>query len=167
MPARYLYLLAVLPLGFVSMALADDSQCDAWTAEIWEVEGGTAMTAHICAKSGGERQPMLYLHCGQLGMLSLNYNDGGSGAPPGGNDEYKGVFGFAAGVIQIEAELSYQAMDGVLTADIPKDGPFAALLKSGKAITVTSPVKDFGSATFSLAGAPQALATLQSTCVKP
>ncbi|MBU4091664.1 MAG: hypothetical protein KJ670_23350, partial [Alphaproteobacteria bacterium] len=53
-------LLPLLTLAPALPALAAD--CDAWKAEVWEVEGGKALTAHICTPAtGDDREPMLSL----------------------------------------------------------------------------------------------------------
>lgn len=140
-------------------------ECDAWKAEVWDVEGGRALTAHVCRPaSGDDRQPMLYLQCGEEGAFALRYDDGGAGNPPDGNPEWSGRVVFSDGKTTLDVTMAYEAMDGVLYAAAPFAGPLVALMKGGSAVTLTPDDKTFESRQFTLKGSSGALARLAPTC---
>lgn len=141
------------------------AECDAWKAEIWDVEGGKAMTAHICnPATGDDRQPMLYLQCQDKDVLAMRFDDGGEGNPPDGNPEWGADFTIGGGETKIVTRFQYEAMDGVLYAPVPLSGPLAALLKGGDQITIAPPIDNYKTRTFPLKGSSAAIATLAKTC---
>ncbi|MBR0555481.1 hypothetical protein J5J10_07285 [Ciceribacter sp. L1K23] len=150
-------------LGAASPAAAQSS-CDRWTSDVWEVEGGEAMTASVCAKGPAERPAQLYLQCWEPGSFALTFDDGGSGTPPGDDYEYKGTFVFSSGGTRVEKELAFMAMDGVMVADIKADEPLATLLAGDGPLTVSPPGPDFVEATFPLSGAREAIAAVAADC---
>lgn len=156
-------LAAVLGLSVARPAAA--GECDAWKAEVWDVEGGRALTAHVCIPaSGDDREPMLYLQCGEEGAFALRYDDGGAGDPPDGNPEWNGRVVFSDGKTSLDVTMSYEAMDGVLYAAAPFAGPLVALLKGAGAVTLTPDEKIFKSRQFTLKGSSGALTRLAPTC---
>ena len=156
-------LLPLLPLTSALPALAAD--CDAWKAEVWEVEGGKALTTHVCAPAtGGEREPMLYLQCGEEGAFALRFDDGGQGDPPGGNPEWSGRVVFSDGKTQLDVTMMYEAMDGVLYAPAAFSGPLTALLRAGSDVTLTPDETAFKARRFTLKGSSAALGRLGPTC---
>ncbi|MCL6709422.1 hypothetical protein M8R20_20755 [Pseudomonas sp. R2.Fl] len=158
--------LSGVAVGAVLLALPAHAadQCGRWTAEIWEVEGGEAMTASICLPGAVERRPVLYFHCWQPGSMVLNYDDGGTDQPPGDNYDYTGTFIFASGGRKVEKELIYSAMDAVMTADLADTDPLLAILRGDGEVTITPPTPDFAANTFPLAGAAEAFDTLAKAC---
>ena len=156
-------LAACLGLSVAHPAAA--GECDAWKAEVWDVEGGRALTAHVCMPaSGDDRQPMLYLQCGEEGAFALRYDDGGAGNPPDGNPEWSGRVVFSDGKTSLDVTMFYEAMDGVLYAADPFSGPLVALLKGGSTVTLTPDDKTFETRQFTLKGSSGALARLAPTC---
>lgn len=154
------------PLLTLTSALpAFAADCGAWKAEVWEVEGGKALTAHICAPAtGGEREPMLYLQCGEEGAFALRFDDGGQGDPPGGNPEWSGRVVFSDGKTQLDVTMMYEAMDGVLYAPAAFSGPLTALLRAGSDVTLTPDETAFKARRFTLKGSSAALGRLGPTC---
>ncbi len=156
-------LLPLLTLATALPALAAD--CDAWKAEVWEVEGGKALTAHICTPAtGDEREPMLYLQCGEEGAYALRFDDGGRGDPPDGNPEWSGRVVFSDGKTTLDVTMMYEAMDGVLYAPAAFSGPLTKMLGSGSEITLTPDEKAFKARRFTLKGSSAALGRLAPTC---
>ena len=156
----------LLPFLTLAAALpARAADCDAWKAEVWEVEGGEALTAHICAPAtGDDREPMLYLQCGEEGAYALRFDDGGRGDPPDDNPEWSGRVVFSDGRTQLDVTMMYEAMDGVLYAPAAFSGPLTALLSGGEKITLTPGDKAFKARDFTLKGAAAALGQLAPTC---
>lgn len=155
---------AVGTLLIVLPAHATD-QCGRWHAEIWEVEGDEAMTASICPPGATEQRPILYFHCWQPGSVVLNYDDGGSGQPPGDDYEFVGTFTFSSGEHRVEKELMYSAMDAVMTADISNTDPLLTLLRGGNGeVAISPPAPGFATNTFPLTGATEAFDTLIKAC---
>ena len=141
------------------------ADCDAWKAEVWEVEGGKALTAHICTPAtGGDREPMLYLQCGEEGAFALRFDDGGKGDPPGGNPDWSGNVVFSDEKTRLDVTMTYEAMDGVLYAPAAFSGPLFALLRDGGEITLTPDEQAFKARRFTLKGSSAALARLGPTC---
>ncbi|PZU87670.1 MAG: hypothetical protein DI528_06455 [Shinella sp.] len=158
---------ATLGLLVITAAPALSADCAKWKAEMWEVEGGTAMTAHICQPAKGtDREALLYVQCGEPGTLVLNYDDGGRGDPPGGDPEWKGPAVISTGDQSREETLSYQAMDGILFLPLGGDSPVLAMLKSGSQITVAPKEAAFKTVSFPLSGSSAALAKLTASCGK-
>ncbi len=158
-------LVAALGLLVFTALPALSAECERWKAGVWDVEGGRAMTAHVCAPvTDGDREAMLYLQCGEPGMLALSYDDGGRGDPPGGNPEWSGPVVISSDAGKREETFVYQAMDGTLFLPLPQDGPVLAMVKSGSSITLAPREPAFGTRTFTLSGSSAALAKLASTC---
>lgn len=154
--------LSILALTALPAFAAD---CERWKAEVWDVEGGKALTAHICSPAAGtEREAMLYLQCGEEGAFALRFDDGGQGDPPDGNPEWSGRVVFSDGRTDVEVTMTYEAMDGVLYAPAAFSGPLTALLRSGNDITLTPDETTFKARRFTLNGSSAALGRLGPTC---
>lgn len=167
MPTHYITR-AAAALAFVAAAVpAGAEDCSRWHAEIWEVEGGEAMTAHVCAATDGEREALFQVQCWEAGRLVVTYDDGGNGGPPDDDYDYGATFRFRTGPTTAEAELRYSAMDGVMTNDVPADGPLARLLRSGESLEVVSPTAQIASRRFTLEGAAAAIDTVEKSCSTP
>ncbi|GEO83412.1 MULTISPECIES: hypothetical protein [Alphaproteobacteria] len=152
-------------LAFLAPMPAFASDCLGWKAEVWEVEGGRALTAHICTPaSGAERQAMLYLQCGEKGAYALRFDDGGAGDPPNGDPEWHGRIVFSDGRQRLDVAMTYEAMDGVLYAPAAFAGPLVDMLSHSASITLTPDEKTFKARTFTLKGSGTALARLARAC---
>ena len=166
MHAHILVPLVAFPLLLSQPAIAADADCAVWKTEPWEVEGGTALTAHICdTTSETEIPPTLYLQCSAPGLLALNYDDSVSG-PPDGEVEYSAIYRFSVGAAHVDAALAFQQMDAVMTTELHADAPLIKLLRRDGAVTVSPTTGDGPAITFPLDGASQALAILQASCRK-
>lgn len=158
------FLIVVFAAVLLALPAHSADQCGRWTAEIWEVEGGEAMTASVCLPGAVEQRPMLYFHCWQPGSMVLNYDDGRAGQPPGDAYDYSGTFTFASADGTVEKTLVYSAMDAVMTAEIADTDPLMDLLRSDGEVVITPPASDFAANTFPLEGAAQAFDTLAAAC---
>lgn len=162
-----LRLAATLGLLASTATPAFSADCARWKAEVWDVEGGRAMTAHICQPAkGADREALLYVQCGEPGTLVLNYDDGGHGDPPGGDPEWKGPVVISTGDQSREETLSYQAMDGILFLPLGGDSAVLAMLKSGSQITVAPKETAFNTVSFPLSGSSAALSKLTASCAR-
>ncbi len=160
-------LIIALVALFYNTAPAFSADCVKWKAEVWDVEGGRAMTAHICQPAkGNDREALLYVQCGEPGKLVLNYDDGGRGDPPGGNPEWNGPAVISTGDQSQEETLSYQAMDGILFLPFGSDSAVLAMLKSGSQITVAPKDAAFKTVSFPLSGSTAALSKLIASCAR-
>ncbi|MBW8282032.1 MAG: hypothetical protein K0M55_00400 [Rhizobium sp.] len=155
-------LLSILALTALPASAAD---CDIWRTEVWDVEGGKALTAHICSPAAGtDREAMLCLQCGEEGAFALRFDDGGQGDPPDGNPEWSGRVVFSDGTTKIDVTMIYEAMDGVLYAPAAFSGPLTALLRAGSEITLAPDETAFKARRFTLRGSSAALGRLSPTC---
>lgn len=156
-------LATLLVLALASPALA--GECDQWTADMQEDEGGPVMTAMICAP-GGEVENLLLVTCGG-NTLSLRYLPVVPDAfPPAEVPEYREKFDLTIAGKAYPVEAVYEAMDGAMAFEIARTDPAAAALRSGKDVTFSDPAGIVPKATFTLKNAGKALEKLEKTCTQ-
>jgi hypothetical protein len=156
----------LLILALVAGLPAHADTCGPWVAEVWETEGGEAMTAWVCTPSVSGRDAMIFVQCGGPGMLGLSYDDGGDGVPPGGNPDYAGTVAFASREVAAAAEVIYSGIDGTLFAELAQDDPLAELLLAGGEVTVTPEAAEVLPHSFTLEGAPDAISQVLAECAE-
>jgi hypothetical protein len=158
---KYLALLLTL---LPSIALA--GECDQWTAAMEEDEGGSVMTARICAGTGNAAHE-LFVRCGGPDNLSIRFIPvAPTGYPPEG-PEFKTDLEFAFGSDVVTRNAHYEDMDGAMVTDLDIGTPFAQMLQSRPDMKVRDVSGIVPGATFSLNGAKAALDKLIKSCSSP
>jgi hypothetical protein len=152
--------LAALLLGGPAHA----QSCGSWIAEVWETEGGEAMTAHVCAPSDTGREPMIFVQCDGPEAYAVFYDDGGEGAPPGGDPDYTGDVTFSAGDTTLTQPMTYQGLDGTLYAAAPEGEVLDLLLRGGGELAIAPADAGLRAHSFTLEGAVDALDQILSDC---
>jgi hypothetical protein len=153
-------LLMVLPLP----ALA--GECDRWSASMEEDEGGSVMTARICAGTGNPNHEF-FVRCGAPGELMIRFIPlAPDDYPPGGGD-FQTDLKFSFGQDVIVKSAHYEDMDAAMVTDFSVSEPFANMLGSRAEMTLADVNAKVPGATFSLKGSKAALDKLMATCQKP
>lgn len=150
-----------------SSALAQ--QCDHWTAQMEEDEGGPVMMASICTQassSAPEAQHAILVSCAGKDGLALRYLPfADESYPPDGNEEYKTKVKLSLGQEKFTLDANYEGMDGALAMVTDIKSPFVGALMAQKEFTISDPKSDkVPSATFPLKGVQEALVKLIETC---
>ena len=152
---------AALALVLTRPALAGD--CEAWKAAIEQDEGGPAMIASICATNRPD--DVLLITCGGEDKIGLRFVPAvGDDFPPHGDMNYKAPFIFTSGPLSTEITLSYEAMDGVMTATPSREGELVRILKSAGPLTVADKTGVLPAATFQLKGSSKAIGKVERAC---
>lgn len=139
-------------------------QCDHWTAGMQEDEGGSVMTASICAPAGKDKA-YLSLTCGEPGKLSIRFLPAPTkGFPPG--DNFKGKLEFSLDLKMFDLPSVYEEMDGALATDTEIGAPMVDMLQHEKQVTVSETSDHGPDATFSLKGSRAAFQKLIADCKK-
>ncbi len=157
---RHFLLAAALLAG--SAAHAQD--CGAWIAEVWETEGGEAMTAHVCEPSVTGRDAMIFVQCDGPETYAVFFDDGGDGGPVGGDPNLPVDVTFAVGGTELTEEMVYQGIDGTYYASMPADSDLDRLFRSGGEMSVTPATNDLHVQSFPLEGAGEALDQILADC---
>jgi hypothetical protein len=139
------------------------SSCESWIAELWETEGGEAMTAHACAPSATGRDALLFVQCDGPETYAIFYDDGGEGAPPGGDPDYAGVFTFTTEDVELTLNMTYQGLDGTYYVSMPKR-QLENLFSSGPDVVVDPADEEIHGRNFVLLGSGTALEQILADC---
>jgi len=145
-------------------APAAAESCDTWQFDWLEGEGGSAPAAHICAETVTGRNATLILHCGGPSEFNLYYDDGGSGAPPGGDPDWVGQLTFASGEISLTEDTAYMAMDSTLHVPVRYRAALYELLRNGDELRLTPSDPQILAQSFTLKGSARALQALLPEC---
>jgi hypothetical protein len=154
----------ILVLSSLLMPLsAFADECDHWTADMQEDEGGPIMTAHACSPTGNAAHEF-YVTCGE-GQFSLRWIPvAPKDYPPKGDESFKTKLVFKSDGKQIEKEAGYEAMDGAMATYWKSGDPFTDLLKSGANFSIEDKAKHLPSVTVTLKGSTKALEKVEKSC---
>jgi hypothetical protein len=158
---RHLIFAAVIAVPLPALAA---EQCDHWTAAMQEDEGGSVMTASICAPVRKDKA-YLSLTCGEKGKLSIRFLPAPTdGFPP--RDNYKGKLDFSMDQEMFDRPAVFEEMDGAMATDVEIGAPMIDVMQHQKEVIVAETSDKGPKATFSLKGSRAAFRKLIATCKK-
>ncbi|MGV3491076.1 MAG: hypothetical protein ACO1OG_07110 [Devosia sp.] len=149
-----------LTAGGSSLAMAQESDCSTWKAEMMEDEGGEVFTAQVCAADRPDAY--LFLNCFD-GEIFLRYDLAmGAERSPDLDEERMILFSFADGEERVAAQ--YQDMDGMFAGDLSAKAPLITRLSSGAEVRIGDTDSIYPIHTFGLSGSAAALGELLAQC---
>ncbi|WP_237154671.1 hypothetical protein [Oryzibacter oryziterrae] len=152
---------AIAALGCHGAFAADCSK--AWHAGLAEEEEGTVMEATICDPKN--QQIAFFVACGGEGKVAVRYLPPEvKDYPPSDKPEYVGNFIFSSKGMSAPIDLSYEAMDGAMTANPQRKSDVVKLLMTGDKLTITDKNNLLPPVTFSLKGSGPAIQKVMDAC---
>lgn len=145
-------------------------QCDRWTANMEEDEGGPVMTAWACVKASASVPEAIHsisVQCSGKDTLMIRFAPFADekSYPPGGNENYETKVEFSLDQEMFTLDARFEAMDGALSMGTDINTPLVTTLMAQKEVTVTDVNNDkVPPITFKLKGAKKAFEKLIKAC---
>jgi hypothetical protein len=137
-----------------------ESVCERWTAEVWEEEGGSVLTAAACAREAPDA--WLSLTC-FAGTIAIRYDLAYGAERSPDLDETRNVV-LAVGDGSEVVPMEHEAMDGLFAGTVPADGTLVAMLADGAELSVRDTDSFYPLRAYSLAGSRDAIAAIRNGC---